>query len=129
MSALELYYCPRYSTCTMEQGESNEPEEVPLELPESQIELLDTIPVPSPGQDEAPVQPVDGDSCTLPKDRGTCKAGHQKYYFDVQTLICSLFLYGGCGGNANRYDTKEECEQKCRAHLQPAAICKLPLNV
>lgn len=26
---------------------------------------------------------------------------------------CSRFWYGGCDGNANRYKTKEECEQIC----------------
>lgn len=25
-----------------------------------------------------------------------------------------MFIYGGCRGNANNFNTKAECEQKCR---------------
>ena len=27
--------------------------------------------------------------------------------------ICRMFVYGGCGGNGNRFPSKEECEQTC----------------
>ena len=25
-----------------------------------------------------------------------------------------MFLYGGCDGNENNFETKEECEKKCK---------------
>ncbi|XP_023173478.1 male accessory gland serine protease inhibitor-like [Drosophila hydei] len=27
---------------------------------------------------------------------------------------CKEFIYGGCGGNANRFGTQQECESKCK---------------
>lgn len=26
---------------------------------------------------------------------------------------CVEFIYGGCAGNSNNFETKEDCEQKC----------------
>ncbi|KAG5261764.1 hypothetical protein AALO_G00288080 [Alosa alosa] len=52
--------------------------------------------------------------CSLPVDNGACFAMHLKYYFDTEEKICRLFHYGGCQGNGNRFDTKEECQQTCR---------------
>ncbi|XP_026813992.1 kappaPI-actitoxin-Avd3d-like [Rhopalosiphum maidis] len=54
--------------------------------------------------------------CFLPPDEGNC--GNRltlrvKYYFDSTNDDCSEFLYFGCGGNDNRFDTFEECENVC----------------
>lgn len=51
--------------------------------------------------------------CSMPKERGTCKNYTIKWFFDMQYGGCSRFWYGGCDGNANRYKSKEECEQIC----------------
>ncbi|KRF98460.1 uncharacterized protein Dwil_GK26767 [Drosophila willistoni] len=37
-----------------------------------------------------------------------------KYTYDAQYNICRRFIYGGCGGNANRFDTLSQCEAKCK---------------
>lgn len=36
-----------------------------------------------------------------------------KYFYDRQDGVCKPFMYGGCGGNDNRFDSKQECEQQC----------------
>ncbi|XP_059155169.1 kunitz-like toxin PcKuz3 [Physella acuta] len=54
--------------------------------------------------------PVD---CTLAPEPGQCKLYVEQYYFDTTTHNCQPFIYGGCGGNSNKFDTLEECENRC----------------
>uniref|UniRef100_A0A0K8TK00 BPTI/Kunitz inhibitor domain-containing protein n=1 Tax=Lygus hesperus TaxID=30085 RepID=A0A0K8TK00_LYGHE len=51
--------------------------------------------------------------CLLPQAPGLCKAAFRRYYFDASSQQCVLFTYGGCMGNGNNFQTKEECEQTC----------------
>jgi len=51
--------------------------------------------------------------CNLPKVTGTCRGSFRKYYFDSKTQQCLSFNYGGCEGNANRFNTTDECQQTC----------------
>ncbi|KAH6926584.1 hypothetical protein HPB50_019825 [Hyalomma asiaticum] len=44
---------------------------------------------------------------------GPCKGYFPKWWYNVETGQCEEFIYGGCQGNDNRYDTKEECEKTC----------------
>nr|DAC80551.1 TPA_inf: conotoxin superfamily conkunitzin 1 [Conus magus] len=61
--------------------------------------------------------------CKLPKETGPCRALMPSYYYDLSTETCEPFIYGGCGGNANRFDTFAECKQRC------AGICQEPKEV
>lgn len=55
--------------------------------------------------------------CALPRAEGgpgvTCFAAVESFYHNAETKKCEMFYWGGCGGNANRFATKEECEAKC----------------
>ncbi|CAG5127257.1 unnamed protein product, partial [Candidula unifasciata] len=51
--------------------------------------------------------------CGQPKDAGTCVDYIVRWYFDVSSGTCHQFWYGSCGGNSNRFSTKEECEDNC----------------
>ena len=42
--------------------------------------------------------------CTLDKDSGPCKGNFPKWYFNSVTKRCEIFTYGGCDGNANRFE-------------------------
>ena len=53
------------------------------------------------------------DVCRLPADVGRCKAAFPRYYFDGLSGTCKEFAYGGCGGNANNFQTKWKCENRC----------------
>uniref|UniRef100_A0A1E1XNP3 Putative kunitz domain protein n=1 Tax=Amblyomma sculptum TaxID=1581419 RepID=A0A1E1XNP3_AMBSC len=53
------------------------------------------------------------ESCTPPPVSGMCRADFERWYFDVADGACKPFVYGGCGGNANRYDTEWECQKAC----------------
>lgn len=43
----------------------------------------------------------------------TCFAMMHKWYHNDENQQCEEFIYGGCGGNTNRFDTKEACEKRC----------------
>lgn len=54
------------------------------------------------------------EQCGLSADPGHCRNHSVKYYYDKDQGRCSAFWYGGCGGNGNRFETIEECEDKCQ---------------
>ncbi|KAG5441363.1 KappaPI-actitoxin-Avd3e [Clonorchis sinensis] len=51
--------------------------------------------------------------CSLPKETGMCKAYMPQFFFNSTSGACEHFIYGGCGGNENRFETIGECEQAC----------------
>ncbi|XP_055939178.1 WAP four-disulfide core domain protein 8-like [Argiope bruennichi] len=55
-----------------------------------------------------------GRDCNLPPETGPCKGYLPRYYYDPTTNDCKKFIYGGCGGNKNNFETEEECYEKCR---------------
>lgn len=44
---------------------------------------------------------------------GPCRASIQQYYYNNQLRSCQIFLWGGCAGNQNRFNSREECERTC----------------
>ncbi|XP_031157288.1 collagen alpha-6(VI) chain isoform X1 [Sander lucioperca] len=55
--------------------------------------------------------------CLLHADTGIqCEDYVQLWFFDKVIGACSPFWYGGCGGNANRFNTENECVRTCGAH-------------
>ncbi|MED6244699.1 hypothetical protein ATANTOWER_021423 [Ataeniobius toweri] len=68
--------------------------------------------VPSRGQGSASGSEL-GDICFLSRNSGSCKNFTLMWFYDSKNTQCSRFLYSGCGGNKNRFWTKEECEDTC----------------
>ncbi|XP_039201630.1 kunitz-type serine protease inhibitor 4-like [Crotalus tigris] len=52
--------------------------------------------------------------CALPMDEGACLQYVVVWYFHPETDSCRPFIYGGCGGNGNRFPSKQECERRCK---------------
>lgn len=50
-------------------------------------------------------------------DRGHCELGVTKWYFNMDTEQCHVFIYTGCGGNGNRFSSKAECEHLCTSEI------------
>jgi hypothetical protein len=50
-----------------------------------------------------------------------------RYAFDRALGLCRPFVYGGCGGNANNFETPESCYAACGGYgeLDPA-VCQNP---
>ncbi|XP_053250731.1 actinia tenebrosa protease inhibitors-like [Podarcis raffonei] len=53
------------------------------------------------------------DFCRLPSVCGNCKAMFARYFYNASTQKCEQFVYGGCGGNKNNFDTVDDCIRTC----------------
>ncbi|XP_077521284.1 tauPI-stichotoxin-Hcr2d-like [Amblyomma americanum] len=51
--------------------------------------------------------------CQEPKDPGPCMGYFPRYYFNKDTKTCEQFIYGGCQGNRNNFETPQECQKRC----------------
>ena len=51
--------------------------------------------------------------CWLKPDKGPCKRPSSKWYFDPSFGDCKKFIFSGCGGNANNFETYKECSGSC----------------
>ena len=51
------------------------------------------------------------DPCTLEPETGPCEAAIRRYYRDGSK--CKAFVYGGCQGNANNFESKRACKRAC----------------
>ena len=52
--------------------------------------------------------------CRLPPVKGPCEALYPRWYYSKADHTCLLFIYGGCDGNANNFETEKECLEKCQ---------------
>ncbi|VDO01400.1 unnamed protein product [Rodentolepis nana] len=52
-------------------------------------------------------------ACDLPLETGPCRGKFIKWGKNSKSGKCAEFIYGGCGGNSNNFDTEEECERTC----------------
>ncbi|XP_043662911.1 kunitz-type serine protease inhibitor homolog beta-bungarotoxin B6 chain [Drosophila teissieri] len=57
--------------------------------------------------------------CWYVANPGPCDDFVKVWGYDYMTNRCIFFYYGGCGGNPNRFYTKEECLDTCRVHRPP----------
>ena len=54
--------------------------------------------------------------CQLRPDPGNCYASFEQFYYNSQWRTCLSFIWGGCGGNGNRFSTRDECERTCSSN-------------
>ncbi|VDM54805.1 unnamed protein product [Angiostrongylus costaricensis] len=58
-------------------------------------------------------QPKD---CSAPKTEGSfCSTAPQKqmFYYNADQKMCQPFMFNGCDGNGNRFESADECRQLC----------------
>lgn len=66
------------------------------------------------------------DTCALPEPQSSCYDYQMQWRYNMKDGRCVQYWYGGCDGNANSFDTLDQCEGKC---VQPNGtdICRLAL--
>ncbi len=52
-------------------------------------------------------------ACELPMDVGPCDGKCPRWFYNAETGKCEQFIWGCCGGNANNFETLEECDAAC----------------
>nr|XP_011453775.2 eppin-like [Crassostrea gigas] len=63
-----------------------------------------------------------GNICFLPKNpQGSrvCYGYFPRWWYNWHTNECERFIYGGCNGNANNFETRQECERRCKHRYLP----------
>ena len=60
--------------------------------------------------------------CGRPPDPGPCDAALPRYAYNPITDVCEQFVYGGCEGNDNNFETQTECETTCGGGPNPCRI-------
>ncbi|KAI3354046.1 hypothetical protein L3Q82_018601 [Scortum barcoo] len=68
--------------------------------------------------------------CTLEAETGPCRASMPRWHFDMSQRKCVRFIYGGCAGNRNNFDSEEYCMAVCKrlskSHLTEASLTTPP---
>ncbi|CAK1550996.1 unnamed protein product [Leptosia nina] len=73
------------------------------------------------------VHPSPKDACNLPKVKGACTGYHVRWYYDSVREQCAQFVYGGCLGNTNNYESRELCQKSCEPEKTDDQ-CNLPIE-
>uniref|UniRef100_A0A673Y459 Amyloid-beta A4 protein n=1 Tax=Salmo trutta TaxID=8032 RepID=A0A673Y459_SALTR len=71
------------------------------------------------------VEEVVREVCWSNAETGPCRAMLARWYFDHEEGRCAQFIYGGCGGNRNNFESEEYCLSIC-SNVMPTAAPSSP---
>ncbi|KAL6479185.1 hypothetical protein MHYP_G00126180 [Metynnis hypsauchen] len=57
--------------------------------------------------------------CSLEAETGPCRASMPRWHFDMRQRKCVRFIYGGCAGNRNNFDSEDYCMAVCKRLTVP----------
>lgn len=55
------------------------------------------------------------EQCNAARVVGPCRAAFPRWFYNSTAKQCQRFIYGGCGGNKNNYETQDHCNSNCAA--------------
>ncbi|KAB5530827.1 hypothetical protein PHYPO_G00133810 [Pangasianodon hypophthalmus] len=61
--------------------------------------------------------------CRLPMEEGLCFGISRRYFFNMTSMQCEEFFYGGCGGNNNNFGDRNSCMEYCSPLKFVPVIC------
>ncbi|EGW04373.1 WAP, Kazal, immunoglobulin, Kunitz and NTR domain-containing protein 1 [Cricetulus griseus] len=67
-----------------------------------------------------------GDACALPAVQGPCQGWEPRWAYSPLLQQCHPFVYSGCEGNSNNFESRESCEDACPVpRTPPCRTCRL----
>nr|XP_009477997.1 PREDICTED: amyloid-like protein 2 isoform X3 [Pelecanus crispus] len=66
--------------------------------------------------------------CSQEAMTGPCRAVMPRWYFDPNKRKCIRFIYGGCGGNRNNFESEEYCMAVCKKMTPPSPLFAVPTD-
>ncbi|KAM8883848.1 tissue factor pathway inhibitor 2 [Synchiropus picturatus] len=66
--------------------------------------------------------------CRFPREEGPCRGLFSRYFFNMTTMQCEPFEYGGCLGNSNRFEDLTSCMEYCSPRKTVPVLCLDPLD-
>ncbi|XP_010130591.1 PREDICTED: amyloid-like protein 2 isoform X2 [Buceros rhinoceros silvestris] len=66
--------------------------------------------------------------CSQEAMTGPCRAVMPRWYFDPNKRKCIRFIYGGCGGNRNNFESEEYCMAVCKKMTPPHPVFAVPTD-
>uniref|UniRef100_A0A8B9DT39 Protein AMBP n=1 Tax=Anser cygnoides TaxID=8845 RepID=A0A8B9DT39_ANSCY len=102
---------------------ANKGECVPQETATAPERARRAVLPPEEGSAAGPLPPYVGnkeDACRLSRDPGPCSGMLSRFFYNVSSMACETFLYGGCLGNGNNFYSEKGCLQACRTEGEQA---------
>ena len=66
--------------------------------------------------------------CYLQHSVGNCTDYEERFYYDPVSDRCRSFLYGGCHGNQNNFETIDQCRLACQDKTALTKLDQFPIG-
>jgi len=101
------------------EGKECEPDEICIDWPQQEPAYCVWVGCDSDEQCRRGERCVIDDLCLAPAVVGPCDAAIPRWFYNSNTGECEQFTWGGCGGNDNNFETRDDCEAACPDHDVP----------